>query len=233
MASMVPPIYQPSLTRTFGGPTEESIELTKGCTYPRSPHWPTAAAVYFAAIEHSAEVEEGVFVVVFCDSGERYLSEDHLWRIRMLLIPTNIRTDIEAHAEQGYPHEGWVFGWYLVVNTVQVLRSLVNERVDTHNRYQVSALHCIELLRPWSPKGGTSWVTTLIPITHHNTLIMTESMLCPIFPMSSSIQMERPYHTVLEIVEDRASMIEATIWDECPAITYNRGTVPTIGPPHR
>ena len=59
----------------------------------------------------------------------------------MLLIPTNIRTEIEAHAEQGYPHEVvGILAGNSTVNTVQVLRSLVNERGDTHNRYQVSAL---------------------------------------------------------------------------------------------
>lgn len=59
----------------------------------------------------------------------------------MLLIPSTLRAEIEAHAEEGYPHEVvGILAGNSTLNTVQVLRSLVNERGDTNNRYQVSAL---------------------------------------------------------------------------------------------
>ena len=40
---------------------------------------PSCAAALLAAIEYSQTVDEGNFVVVFPDSGERYLSDAHLW----------------------------------------------------------------------------------------------------------------------------------------------------------
>ena len=80
-SAIVPPIYSPELaTEHLEAPTEESIELintvakTQGLLIG-----PSSAAALFAAIEKAEEVEQGIFVVIFPDSGERYLSEEHLW----------------------------------------------------------------------------------------------------------------------------------------------------------
>lgn len=80
-SAIVPPIYQPSLaTEHLEAPTEESIELMQKVARTQGMLiGPSAAACLFAAIEHTSTVDKGVFVVIFCDSGERYLSEDHLW----------------------------------------------------------------------------------------------------------------------------------------------------------
>ena len=81
-SALVPPIYKPELaTAHLEAPTEESIELmqliakTQGLLIG-----PSAAAALFVALEKAEEPQsEGNFVVIFCDSGERYLSEAHLW----------------------------------------------------------------------------------------------------------------------------------------------------------
>ena len=120
----------------------------------------------------------------------------------MLLIPTNIRTEIEAHAEQGYPHEVvGILAGNSTVNTVQVLRSLVNERGDTHNRYQVSALALYRATQALESEGWDILGYYHSHRSHHNTLIMTESMLCPIFLCHRvDSKWNGRYHTVLEIV---------------------------------
>ena len=80
-SAIVPSIYAPELaTEHLEAPTEESIELMN--TVARTQGiliGPSSAAALFVALEKSEEVEEGVFVVIFPDSGDRYLSEDHLW----------------------------------------------------------------------------------------------------------------------------------------------------------
>ena len=80
-SAMVPPIYQPDLaTEHLEASTEESFELigkvarTQGLLIG-----PSCAAALLSAIEYSDRVEEGCFVVVFPDSGERYLSDKHIW----------------------------------------------------------------------------------------------------------------------------------------------------------
>ncbi len=80
-SAIVPAIYEPDLAvEQLEAPTEESIELmnrvarTQGLLIG-----PSCAAALFAALEYAEKVEEGTFVVVFPDSGERYLSDAHLW----------------------------------------------------------------------------------------------------------------------------------------------------------
>lgn len=80
-SAIVPAIYEPALaTAQLEASTEESFELiakvarTQGLLIG-----PSCAAALLAAIEYSQSVDEGNFVVIFPDSGERYLSDTHLW----------------------------------------------------------------------------------------------------------------------------------------------------------
>ncbi len=80
-SALVPAIYEPDLAfEHLEAPTEESIELmnhvarTQGLLIG-----PSCAAALFAALEYAEKVESGTFVVIFPDSGERYLSDGHLW----------------------------------------------------------------------------------------------------------------------------------------------------------
>ena len=80
-SAIVPAIYEPDLaTEQLEVDTEDAYELiakvarTQGLLIG-----PSCAAALFAAIEYSSKVDEGTFVVVFPDSGERYLSDAHLW----------------------------------------------------------------------------------------------------------------------------------------------------------
>ena len=81
-SAMVPSIYKPDLaTEHLEASTEEAFELiatvakTQGLLIG-----PSCAAALLSAIEYSDRVEEGCFVVIFPDSGERYLSDKHIWQ---------------------------------------------------------------------------------------------------------------------------------------------------------
>ena len=80
-SAMVPAIYEPELaSEHLEVSTEESFELigtvarTQGLLIG-----PSCAAALLSAIEYSDRGEEGCFVVIFPDSGERYLSDTHIW----------------------------------------------------------------------------------------------------------------------------------------------------------
>ena len=80
-SAIVPSIYEPELaSEQVEVATEEAFELinkvakTQGLLIG-----PSCAAALLAAIEYSSKVDEGDFVVIFPDSGERYLSDAHLW----------------------------------------------------------------------------------------------------------------------------------------------------------
>ena len=80
-SAIVPAIYEPDLaSEQLEVDTEDAYELiaqvarTQGLLIG-----PSCAAALCAAMEYSNNVEAGTFVVVFPDSGERYLSDAHLW----------------------------------------------------------------------------------------------------------------------------------------------------------
>lgn len=80
-SAIVPPIYDATLADgNIGAPTEESIELMRRLAREEGLLvGPSSAAAAWAAIEVAKELDHGVVVTLFPDSGERYLSEEHLW----------------------------------------------------------------------------------------------------------------------------------------------------------
>ena len=79
--AMVPSIYDPSeVDQHMEVPTEESFALMR--LVARKNGFligPSCAGALWGALEVAKELEEGVIVVIFPDSGERYTSESHLW----------------------------------------------------------------------------------------------------------------------------------------------------------
>lgn len=80
-ASIIPRIYDATLVdRHIGAPTEASIEMMRRLAREEGLLvGVSSGAAAWAAIEVAAGLEEGVVVTLFPDSGERYLSEAHLW----------------------------------------------------------------------------------------------------------------------------------------------------------
>ncbi len=80
-SAIVPRIYDATLAdRDLGAPTEASIALM--CRLAREEGLlvgVSAGAALWGAIEVARALDEGVVVTLFPDSGERYLSEEHLW----------------------------------------------------------------------------------------------------------------------------------------------------------
>lgn len=80
--SIVPSIYDPSLAdENLEAPTEESLELVRDLArFDGLLVGPSCGAACWAALEVARRLESGVVVTVFPDSGERYLSEERIWR---------------------------------------------------------------------------------------------------------------------------------------------------------
>jgi len=80
--SIVPPIYDPALAdENLEAPTEESLELVRDLArYDGILIGPSCGAACWAALQVARRLDSGVVVTVFPDSGERYLSEEHIWR---------------------------------------------------------------------------------------------------------------------------------------------------------
>ncbi|MCB9744240.1 MAG: cysteine synthase family protein [Alphaproteobacteria bacterium] len=80
--AIVPAIYQPEgvADGQLGAPTEESLELVRRLAREEGLlAGPSAGAALWAALELGRELESGVIVTIFPDSGTRYLSEEHIW----------------------------------------------------------------------------------------------------------------------------------------------------------
>lgn len=79
--SIVPPIYKADLAdEDLGAPTEEAIVLVRRLAAEEGIlAGPSAAGALWAALEVGSRLDEGVVVTIFPDSGERYLSEAHIW----------------------------------------------------------------------------------------------------------------------------------------------------------
>jgi cysteine synthase B len=80
-SAIVPAIYDPSLADAdLGAPTEASIVLMRRLAREEGLLvGVSAGAALWGAIEVARELDRGVVVTLFPDSGERYLSEEHLW----------------------------------------------------------------------------------------------------------------------------------------------------------
>lgn len=79
--AIVPAIYDRSIaTEDLGAPTEESLELVRRLAREEGLLvGPSAGAAMWAALEVAKGLDEGVVVTLFPDSGERYLSEHHIF----------------------------------------------------------------------------------------------------------------------------------------------------------
>lgn len=80
--SIVPPIYDPALgDENLEAPTEESLQLVRDLArYDGILIGPSCGAACWGALQIARRLDSGVVVTVFPDSGERYLSEEHIWR---------------------------------------------------------------------------------------------------------------------------------------------------------
>ena len=79
--AMTPAIYDPSLANErLGAPTEEALELVRRLAREEGIlAGPSCGAALWGALEVASRLDQGVVVTLFPDSGERYLSEGHLW----------------------------------------------------------------------------------------------------------------------------------------------------------
>ena len=79
--SIVPGIYDAGLADgNLEAPTEEAFELVRDLArYDGILSGPSCGAACWGALQVARRLESGVVVTVFPDSGERYLSESHLW----------------------------------------------------------------------------------------------------------------------------------------------------------
>ena len=79
--AIVPPIYDGSLVdENIEAPTEPAIHTMRRLAREEGLLvGVSAGAAAWAAIEVARRLTEGVVVTLFPDSGERYLSESHLW----------------------------------------------------------------------------------------------------------------------------------------------------------
>lgn len=81
-SAMVPPIYDPGLAdENLEVPTEAGFELTRRLVREEGLlAGISSGAAAWAAIEVARRLDRGLVVTLFPDGGERYLSEEHLWR---------------------------------------------------------------------------------------------------------------------------------------------------------
>jgi cysteine synthase B len=80
-SAIVPPIYDPTLAdQDLGAPTEESFDLVRRLWREEGLlAGVSSGAALWGALEVAKGLEAGVVVTLFPDSGERYVSEEHLW----------------------------------------------------------------------------------------------------------------------------------------------------------
>lgn len=80
-SAIVPAIYDADIAdRHLGAPTEASFEWVQSLAAQGLLVGPSGAAAVWASSRVAKELDEGVVVCVLPDSGERYLSESHLWQ---------------------------------------------------------------------------------------------------------------------------------------------------------
>ncbi len=79
--AIVPPIYDPSIAhRAVEAPTEAAYELLRRLAREDGLLvGPSAAAAVWASVQVAQGLDHGVIVTILCDSGQRYLSDAHLW----------------------------------------------------------------------------------------------------------------------------------------------------------
>ena len=80
--AIVPPIYDSTIAdEALEASTEESFALLRHVARTQGLLiGPSCAAALYGALTVSQKISSGTIVVIFPDSGERYLSEPHLWQ---------------------------------------------------------------------------------------------------------------------------------------------------------
>jgi S-sulfo-L-cysteine synthase (O-acetyl-L-serine-dependent) len=80
-SSIVPGIFDPRFPDiNFGASTEESLQWTRRlATTEGLLVGPSSGAALSAAVYYAQHLTQGHLVVIFCDDGARYLSEDHIF----------------------------------------------------------------------------------------------------------------------------------------------------------
>ena len=107
--SIVPPIYDATLAdRHEVVETEEAVELARHLARRQGLLvGPSSGAALIAAQRVAQDVERGVIVVVFPDSGERYLAETTSGVVSQRAPETtpDVVSAIRSHAQHTYPDE--------------------------------------------------------------------------------------------------------------------------------
>lgn len=80
--AIVPPIYDRALAdREVEAPTEGAYEMARRLAkLDGLLVGPSAAAAVWSCVQVAQGLDHGVLVTILCDSGTRYLSENHIWR---------------------------------------------------------------------------------------------------------------------------------------------------------
>jgi len=80
--AITPPIYDPKLAdEHLGAPTEESLRLVRALAREEGLlAGVSSGAATWGALQIARRLDEGVVVTLFPDGGDRYLSEEHVWR---------------------------------------------------------------------------------------------------------------------------------------------------------
>lgn len=80
--AIVPSVWDAELAdRRLGAPTEASYEWVRRLAAHGILVGPSGGAALWGAVQVAQDMEQGVIVTVFPDSGTRYLSDSHLWEV--------------------------------------------------------------------------------------------------------------------------------------------------------
>jgi cysteine synthase B len=109
-SAIVPAIYDPSLADVqVAITTEEAHALVRRLAREEGVlAGPSSGAALAACLQLAHTVDRGVFVCVFPDGGERYVSDPVLWReppTGELRVSPEVRRAMDAHASRAYPDE--------------------------------------------------------------------------------------------------------------------------------
>jgi cysteine synthase B len=138
-SAIVPAIYDASLADLHVSvTTEDAHALVRRLAREEGVlAGPSSGAALAACLRLASQVERGVFVCIFPDGGERYLSDPVLWKepptIDLRLSP-GVRQTMLAHAARTYPDEccGVLLG--RARGTVDEAFALENTSTEGHRR---------------------------------------------------------------------------------------------------
>ncbi len=130
--AIVPGIYDPALAdEDLGVSTEEAHELTRRLAQDGLFVGISSGANLAGALRVARNTSDAVIVVVFCDGGEKYLSE-RFWdedATPRLTVQRDVEQAIRAHGAETYPNEccGALYGRDGVVTATLALSNTTDE----------------------------------------------------------------------------------------------------------